>query len=172
MRGRRVILAGAVATAVGLVVAWPAAARQSSTREQGWAVRESLTNPDVPLYNTAKQKLLDGGQVFTYTIASRDPEFYCEVAPHYDFIFFEMSTAPTSRCPCVQAMGDDRAVRWLDGTMTQRPRVRLHHVRAQTLPLEPTIPSVQLDACASSPIYLSIGVLLVLRGGWGPGKKA
>ena len=92
MRGRRVILAGALAAAV-LVVAWPAAAQ----REQGWAVRESLTNPDVPLYNTAKQKLVDGGQVFTYTIASRDPEFYCEVAPHYDFIFFEMSTAPTSR---------------------------------------------------------------------------
>ncbi|MCH8812862.1 MAG: hypothetical protein IID07_13615, partial [Gemmatimonadetes bacterium] len=52
MRGRRVILAGVLATAVGLVVAWPAAAQ----REQGWAVRESLTNPDVPLYNTAKQK--------------------------------------------------------------------------------------------------------------------
>lgn len=74
MRGRRVILAGAVATVVGLVVGSPAAAQ----REQGWAVRESLTNPDVPLYNTAKQKLLDGGQVFTYTIASRDLEFYCE----------------------------------------------------------------------------------------------
>ncbi len=71
MRGRRVILAGAVATAVALAVAWPAAAQ----REQGWAVRESLTNPDVPLYNTAKQKLLDGGQVFTFTIASRDTEF-------------------------------------------------------------------------------------------------
>ena len=119
MRGRRVILAGALAAAV-LVVAWPAAAQ----REQGWAVRESLTNPDVPLYNTAKQKLVDGGQVFTYTIASRDPEFYCEVAPHYDFIFFEMSTAPTSRCSCVQAVGDDRAVRWLDGTATQRPLER------------------------------------------------
>ena len=92
MRGRRVILAGAVATVVGLVVAWPAAAQ----REQGWAVRESLTNPDVPLYNTAKQKLLDGEQVFTYTIASRDPEFYCEVAPHYDFIFFEMQHSTMS----------------------------------------------------------------------------
>ena len=92
MRGRRVILAGAVATAVSLVVAWPAAAQ----REQGWAVRESLTNPNVPLYNTAKQKLLDGEQVFTYTIASRDPEFYCEVAPHYDFIFFEMQHSTMS----------------------------------------------------------------------------
>ena len=92
MRGRRVILAGVAATAVGLLVAWPAAAQ----REQGWAVRESLTNPDVPLYNTAKQKLLDGGQVFTYTIASLDTEFYCEVAPHYDFIFFEMQHSTMS----------------------------------------------------------------------------
>ncbi len=92
MRGRRVILAGVVATAVGLMVALPAAAQ----REQGWAVRESLTNPDVPLYNTAKQKLLDGGQVFTYTIASLDTEFYCEVAPHYDFIFFEMQHSTMS----------------------------------------------------------------------------
>ena len=92
MRGRRVILAGVAATAVGLAVAGPAAAQQ----EQGWAVRASLTNPDVPLYNTAKQKLLDGGQVFTYTIASRDTEFYCEVAPHYDFIFFEMQHSTMS----------------------------------------------------------------------------
>ena len=92
MRGRRVILAGAVATAVALVVAWPVAAQ----REQGWAVRESLTNPDVPLYNTTKQKLLDGEQVFTYTIANLDPEFYCEVAPHYDFIFFEMQHSTMS----------------------------------------------------------------------------
>ena len=92
MRGRRIILAGAVATTVALVFAWPAAAQ----REQGWAVRESLTNPDVPLYNTAKQKLLDGGQVFTFTIASRDLEFYCEVAPHYDFIFFEMQHSTMS----------------------------------------------------------------------------
>ena len=64
--------------------------------QQGWAVRASLTNPDVPLYNTAKQKLLDGEQVFTYTIASLDPDFYCEVARHYDYIFFEMQHSTMS----------------------------------------------------------------------------
>ena len=91
MQGRGFIQAGAVAAAVGLAVAWPAA-----QREQGWAVRESLTNPDAPLYNTAKQKLLDGEQVFTYTISRRDPEFYCDVAPHYDFMFFEMQHSTMS----------------------------------------------------------------------------
>ncbi|MEO2006149.1 MAG: aldolase/citrate lyase family protein [Candidatus Poribacteria bacterium] len=92
MQGRKVALAGAFATFLVLTAAWPASAQ----REQGWAVRESLTNPDVPLYNTAKQKLLDGGQVFTYTIARLDTEFYCEVAPHYDFIFFEMQHSTMS----------------------------------------------------------------------------
>ncbi len=32
------------------------------------------------------------------------------------------------------------------------------------------MPSVQLDACASNPIYLSIGVLLYERGNSVPGK--
>jgi 2-keto-3-deoxy-L-rhamnonate aldolase RhmA len=42
------------------------------------------------LYNTAKQKLLDGKQIFSYTITRLDPELYCQVAAHYDFIWLEM----------------------------------------------------------------------------------
>jgi len=42
------------------------------------------------LYNTAKQKLLDGKQIFSYTVSRPDPELYCQVAPHYDFIWLEM----------------------------------------------------------------------------------
>jgi 4-hydroxy-2-oxoheptanedioate aldolase len=42
------------------------------------------------LYNTAKQKLLDGKQIFSYTISRFDPELYCQAAPHYDFIWLEM----------------------------------------------------------------------------------
>lgn len=42
------------------------------------------------LYNTAKQKLLDGKQVFSFTQSKADPADYCEHAKHYDFTWFEM----------------------------------------------------------------------------------
>ncbi len=43
-----------------------------------------------PLYNTAKQKLLDGKQVFSFTQSKADPVAYCESAKHYDYTWFEM----------------------------------------------------------------------------------
>ena len=42
------------------------------------------------LYNTVKQKLLDGKQVFSFTQSKPDPEAFCESAKHYDFAWFEM----------------------------------------------------------------------------------
>src|ERR1039457_31603 len=42
------------------------------------------------LYNTAKQKLLDGKQVFSFTQDKFDPAGYCEKAKHYDYTWFEM----------------------------------------------------------------------------------
>jgi 2-keto-3-deoxy-L-rhamnonate aldolase RhmA len=42
------------------------------------------------LYNTTKQKLLDGKQVFSFTQARFDIAGYCESAKHYDFTWFEM----------------------------------------------------------------------------------
>src|ERR1700722_13754577 len=42
------------------------------------------------LYNTAKQKLLDGKQVFSFTQSRMDVSAYCEAAKHYDFVWFEM----------------------------------------------------------------------------------
>jgi 2-keto-3-deoxy-L-rhamnonate aldolase RhmA len=42
------------------------------------------------LYNTAKQKLLQGKQVFSFTQSKADPAGYCETAKHYDFTWFEM----------------------------------------------------------------------------------
>ena len=42
------------------------------------------------LYNTAKQKLLDGKQVFSFTQSKMDIADYCEQAKHYDFTWFEM----------------------------------------------------------------------------------
>jgi 2-keto-3-deoxy-L-rhamnonate aldolase RhmA len=42
------------------------------------------------LYNTAKQKLLDGKQVFSFTQSRFDVAGYCEAAKHYDYTWFEM----------------------------------------------------------------------------------
>jgi len=42
------------------------------------------------LYNTAKQKLLEKKQVFSFTQTRADPADYCEKAKHYDYAWFEM----------------------------------------------------------------------------------
>ncbi len=42
------------------------------------------------LYNTAKQKLLDGKQIFSFTQSKMDIAGYCEAAKHYDYTWFEM----------------------------------------------------------------------------------
>ena len=48
------------------------------------------TAPKPKLYNTAKQKLLDGKQVFSFTQSRMDIPGYCESAKHYDYAWFEM----------------------------------------------------------------------------------
>jgi 4-hydroxy-2-oxoheptanedioate aldolase len=51
----------------------------------------ALAFPQTPkLYNTTKQKLLDGKQVFSFTQSKFDISAYCEAAKHYDFTWFEM----------------------------------------------------------------------------------
>lgn len=99
MRARRLWrLAAACATLI-LPVAWLQAQggqEQGASPPQGWAVRASLNNPSARLYNTAKQKLLDGKQIFTYTISRLNVDLYCEVAHHYDYIWFEMQHSTMS----------------------------------------------------------------------------
>jgi len=58
----------------------------TSLAQQG----SSVPRPTVKLYNTAKQKLLDGKQIFSYTVSTFDPELYCQAATHYDYIWLEM----------------------------------------------------------------------------------
>ena len=64
------------------------------------------------LYNTVKQKLLDGKQVFSFTQSKFDIAGYCETAKHYDYTWFEMQhstlefkdiEAMIAACPHVQA---------------------------------------------------------------------
>ena len=65
-------------------------------RPWGWAVRDYMENPDRQLFNTAKRKLLSGGQIFSHTISAFDAKRYCEEAPHYDFTWFEMQHSTMS----------------------------------------------------------------------------
>lgn len=47
------------------------------------------------MYNTAKQKLMAGKQIFGATITSPDPNIYCTVANSgYDFVWIEMQHSP------------------------------------------------------------------------------
>jgi len=104
MNATRALAGAATGAMLSLAVAWPQAPRaegqraegQSASQPQGWAVRASLNNPSARLYNNAKQKLLDGKQIFTYTISRLNVKLYCEVAQHYDYIWFEMQHSTMS----------------------------------------------------------------------------
>src|SRR5271156_6804784 len=70
-------------------------------------------SPKADLYNTTKQKLLDGKQVFSFTQSKMDIADYCERAKHYDFTWFEMQHSTLefadiekmiAACPHVQAI--------------------------------------------------------------------
>jgi 2-keto-3-deoxy-L-rhamnonate aldolase RhmA len=57
---------------------------------KSWAQQGAAPAAKPKLYNTAKQKLLDGKQVFSFTQSKFDIAQYCESAKHYDFTWFEM----------------------------------------------------------------------------------
>ena len=64
-------------------------------KQQGWATRAYLNNTlgwpaGKPLWNTAKQKLLDGKRIRSFSTSSPDTELFCQMAPHYDFAWIEM----------------------------------------------------------------------------------
>src|SRR4029077_16771260 len=48
------------------------------------------------LYNNAKKKLLEGKTLSSYTVGKPDAALYCEVAKHYDFVWFEMQHSTMS----------------------------------------------------------------------------
>jgi 2-keto-3-deoxy-L-rhamnonate aldolase RhmA len=58
-----------------------------------WAIAQQGQSQDgakPKLYNTVKQKLLEGKQVFSYTQSKFDIAANCEAAKHYDFTWYEM----------------------------------------------------------------------------------
>ena len=66
-------------------------------RGWGWQVKASM-NPATPrpLYNKAKELLLQDKQVTSYTISTYNPDLYCEVGKHFDYIWFEMQHSTMS----------------------------------------------------------------------------
>jgi 2-keto-3-deoxy-L-rhamnonate aldolase RhmA len=68
-----------------------------STMIAGWAVlaQQRQSAPGVKIYNTAKQKLAAGKQIFGATVLSPDPNIYCAIAnAGYDFVWIEMQHSP------------------------------------------------------------------------------
>ena len=66
-------------------------------RGWGWQVKASVspTTPR-PFYNEAKELLFQDKQVTSYTVSAFNPELYCEVRKHFDFVWFEMQHSTMS----------------------------------------------------------------------------
>jgi 2-keto-3-deoxy-L-rhamnonate aldolase RhmA len=66
-------------------------------RGWGWQVKASV-NPASPrpFYNKAKELLFQDKQVTSYTIATYNPDLYCEVGKHFDYVWFEMQHSTMS----------------------------------------------------------------------------
>ncbi len=76
--------------------AWGEQALTPDSRGWGWMVKTYVANAQRPLYNQAKEKLLNGQQVTSVTISTFNPEQYCESRKHWDYIWFEMQHSTLS----------------------------------------------------------------------------
>jgi 4-hydroxy-2-oxoheptanedioate aldolase len=97
---RAAILAALIAS---LLLVGTTGAQQASQR---------LSQP-AKLYNTAKQKMLEGKQIFAHLVTKPDAKAYCQAAPHYDYTWFEMQHSTlsyadvekmTAECPLAGAI--------------------------------------------------------------------
>ena len=73
--------------------AWGDQALTPDSRGWGWMVKTYVEKAQRPLWNQAKEKLLNDGKVTSVTISSFQPEIYCEARKHWDYIWFEMQHA-------------------------------------------------------------------------------
>ncbi len=78
---------GASAPALGpgnlITGAWGENPLPLDARGWGWMTKSYVSsNYKRPFWNRAKEMLFSGKQVTSYTIATFDPEFYCEVRKH------------------------------------------------------------------------------------------
>jgi len=76
---------------------WGADPLPVDPRGWGWMTRSYVGAAyKRPFYNKAKELLFSDRQVTSYTIASFDPQFYCEVRKHYAYVWFEMQHSTMS----------------------------------------------------------------------------
>ncbi len=69
----------------------------ADARGWGWQVKAGISPATQrPFYNKAKELLFQDQQVTSYTISRFDPDLYCEVGKHYDFVWFEMQHSTMS----------------------------------------------------------------------------
>ena len=76
--------------------AWGEQALTPDSRGWGWMVKQYVEKAQRPLWNQAKEKLLNDGKVTSVTISSFQPETYCEARKHWDYIWFEMQHSTMS----------------------------------------------------------------------------
>jgi len=66
-------------------------------RGWGWQVKAEINAATPrPFYNKAKELLFQDKQITSYTISAYNPELYCEVAKHFDYVWFEMQHSTMS----------------------------------------------------------------------------
>ena len=70
---------------------------KADARGWGWQTK-AIVSPTAsrPFYNRAKELLFQDKQVTSYTISRFDPELYCEVGKHFDYVWFEMQHSTMS----------------------------------------------------------------------------
>jgi 2-keto-3-deoxy-L-rhamnonate aldolase RhmA len=77
--------------------AWGTDPLSVDARGWGWMTRAYVSDSyKRPFWNKAKELLLAGKQVTSYTISTFDPPFYCEVRKHYGYVWFEMQHSTMS----------------------------------------------------------------------------
>ena len=84
-------------TTPGTLIGGTLTPAKADARGWGWQVKASM-NPSTPrpLYNKAKELLLQDQQITSYTIDRYDEAAYCEIAKHFDYIWFEMQHSTMS----------------------------------------------------------------------------
>ena len=66
-------------------------------RGWGWQVKASISPATPrPFYNKAKELLFQDKQITSYTMSTYNPELYCELRKHFDYIWFEMQHSTMS----------------------------------------------------------------------------
>jgi 2-keto-3-deoxy-L-rhamnonate aldolase RhmA len=96
-QGGRGSAGGATATANRGPIGGTLTPAKPDARGWGWQVKASM-NPATPrpLYNRAKELLLQDKQITSYTMSTYNPELYCELRKHFDYIWFELQHSTMS----------------------------------------------------------------------------